>query len=208
MRIPHSPLAPLPELAEFLKPFHVWFARSEGVSTLERYVMGLLSEQSIKNCDTMAQVIPNTTEQRLEGLLTDIAWDDHSLNRQRVRHLLSLPSEGDAVLIFDDTGIAKQGSHSVGVQRQYSGTLGKRGNCQVSVNCHYAERTLAWPVATRLYLPHSWIDDPVRLATAKVPKDVTFQNKPAIALGLLDFAGEAAVPHSCITADADYGDNH
>lgn len=207
MRIAHAPSEPLPELAEYLKPFRVWFARSEGVAALERYVTGLLSEQKTKNCDTMAQVIPNTSEQSLEGLLTEMVWDDNALNRQRVRGLLSLPSEGDAVLIFDDTGFAKQGRDSVGVQRQYSGTLGKKGNCQLSVNCHYAERTLAWPVTTRLYLPRSWTEDPGRLAKAKVPKDVTFQTKPAIALGLLDLACEIGVPHSCITADADYGDN-
>jgi SRSO17 transposase len=207
MRIPHAPLEPLPDLAEFLKPFRSGFARSEGVAALERYITGLLSEQSIKNCDTMAQVVPNTTEQSLEGLLTDMVWDEQSLNCQRIRCLLSLPSEGDAVLVFDDTGFAKQGSHSVGVQRQYSGTLGKRGNCQVSVNCHYAERTLAWPIATHLYLPRAWTEDPIRLAKAKVPKDITFQTKPAIALGLLDLAREVAVPHSCVTADADYGDN-
>ena len=63
--------------------------------------------------------------------------------------MLRLPSEGDGVLIFDDTGCAKQGQCSVGVARQYSGTLGKKGNCQITVNCHYAERTVAWPVATR-----------------------------------------------------------
>ena len=76
-------------------------------------------------------------------------WDEDDLNRQRVEHMLELPSEGDGVLIFDDTGFAKQGKCSVGVARQYSGTLGKVGNCQVTVNCHYAERTCAWPVATQ-----------------------------------------------------------
>jgi SRSO17 transposase len=206
-RIPHAPLEPLPELAAFVAPFRVHFARSEGPHALERYLTGLLTEHPNKNCDTLAQVVPGTSEQSLQGLLTVMDWDEDDLNRQRVQHMLTLPSEGDAVLVFDDTGFAKQGNCSVGVQRQYSGTLGKRGNCQITVNCHYTERTLAWPVSTRLYLPQEWASDPERRQKAHVPEDVTFQTKPAIALDLLDGARADGVPHVCITADADYGDN-
>jgi SRSO17 transposase len=197
----------LPELDEFLRPFHVHFARSEGRQSLERYLTGLLTEHKNKNCDTIASVVPGTSQQRLHNLLTGIAWDEDNLNDQRVRTMLSLPSEGDAVLIFDDTGFAKQGKCSVGVQRQYSGTLGKTGNCQVSVNCHYAERTLAWPVATRLYLPKEWAADQARRDQAKVPREVTFQTKPEIALALLDRANELGIRHAAVTADGDYGDN-
>jgi SRSO17 transposase len=206
-RIPHAPTAPLPELEAFLQPFHVQFTRSEGRRTLERYLTGLLTEHPNKNCDTLAQLIPDTSEQRLQGLLTQIQWDADHLNQQRVRQLLTLPAEAGAVLVFDDTGFAKQGHRSVGVQRQYSGTLGKRGNCQVTVNCHYSERTLAWPVATRLYLPQVWAEDPERRQRAGVPPTIVFQTKPAIALALLDEANALGVPHVCVTADADYGDN-
>src|SRR5215470_2207664 len=195
-RIPHAPAEPLPALAEFLAPFRVQFARSEGPHALERYLTGLLTEHPNKNCDTIAQVVPGTSEQSLQGLLTAMAWDEDDLNRQRVQTLLSLPTEGDGVLIFDDTGFAKQGKSSVGVARQYSGTLGKVGNCQVTVNCHYAERTIAWPVATRLYLPQEWACDKERREKARVPKEVTFQTKPQIALDLLDKADELRVPYS------------
>jgi SRSO17 transposase len=194
-------------LDDFLRPFHVHFSRSEGRQSLERYLTGLLTEHKNKNCDTIASVVPGTNQQRLHNLLTGIAWDQDDLNDQRVRTLMRLPSEGDAVLVFDDTGFAKQGKSSVGVQRQYSGTLGKQGNCQVSVNCHYAERTLAWPVATRLYLPKEWAFDPDRRAKAKVPEEVEFRTKPEIALALLDQARALGVPHAAVTADADYGDN-
>jgi SRSO17 transposase len=206
-RIPQAPAEPLPELARFLEPFRVHFARSEGPHALERYLTGLLTEHPNKNCDTLAQVVPGTSEQSLQGLLTTMAWDHDDLNRQRVQTMLTLSTEGDGTLIFDDTGFAKQGQSSVGVARQYSGTLGKVGNCQVTVNCHYAERTLAWPVATRLYLPQDWATDPERRAQAKVPEELPFHTKPAIALDLLDRAQAMGVRWVGVVADADYGDN-
>jgi SRSO17 transposase len=207
IRIPQAPEPPLPELATFLDPFRVHFARSEGPHALERYLTGLLTELPNKNCDTIAQSVPGTSEQQLQGLLTTMAWDEDDLNRQRVQRLRQLPSEGDGALIFDDTGFAKQGTCSVGVARQYSGTLGKVGNCQVTVNCHYAERTLAWPVATRLYLPKDWAEDESRRDKAQVPEEIAFQTKPQIALDLLDQAKAWGVRWACVTADADYGDN-
>src|SRR5215831_18141005 len=206
-RVPLAPGEPMPALDEYLRPFHVHFARSEATHALDRYLTGLLTEHPNKNCDTIAQVVPGTSEQSLQGLLTVMLWDEDDLNRQRVQDLLALPTEGDAALLFDDTGFAKQGKYSVGTARQYSGTLGKVGNCQVTVNCHYAERTIAWPVATRLYLPKDWANDADRRAKAKVPADVAFQTKPAIALGLLDQAQAWGVRWTCVTADADYGDN-
>jgi SRSO17 transposase len=206
-RIAHAPTEPLPELAAFLRPFRVHFARAEAPHALERYLTGLFTEHPNKNCDTIAQVVPGTSEQSLQGLLTAMSWDENDLNRQRIETLLAVPSEGDAALIFDDTGFAKQGKASVGVARQYSGTLGKVGNCQVTVNCHYAERTFAWPVATRLYLNKEWAADAARRQKAKVPEHITFQTKPEIALDLLDQADSWGVPYACVVADADYGDN-
>jgi SRSO17 transposase len=198
----------MPELAEFLAPFHVHFGRSEGRQSLDRYLTGLLTEHPNKNCDTVAQVVPGTAEQRLQGLLTDIQWDEDDLNRQRVQRLLTLPTEGDAALVFDDVGFLKQGKASAGVAPQYCGALGKTANCQVAVDCVYAERTLAWPVHCRLYLPKDWAGDTTRRAKARIPEDIPFQTKPEIALALLDQANTWGVPHACVVADADYGDNH
>jgi len=198
---------PLPELAEFLAPLRVHFTQGPSAETLRQYLTGLLSEQPNKNCDTLAAVVPETNEQQFNHLLTDMVWDETALNRQRIARMQSLPSEGDGLLIFDDTGFEKKGRHSVGVARQYTGTAGKVTNCQVTVNCHYAERTWAWPVATRLYLPQQWVADEARRQRAHVPAAVRFQTKAELALALLDEARACGVRHSCVTCDADYGDN-
>jgi SRSO17 transposase len=206
-RLPQAPRTPLPELAEFLAPLRVHFTQSPSAETLRQYLTGLLSEHPNKNCDTLAEVVPETNEQQFNHLLTDMVWDEHALNQQRIAQMQTLPSEGDGVLIFDDTGFEKKGRHSVGVARQYSGTAGKVTNCQVTVNCHYAERTLAWPVATRLYLPQEWAEDGERRRQAHVPEAVRFQTKAELALALLDEARACGVRHACVTCDADYGDN-
>jgi len=148
-RLPQAPRAPLPELAEFLAPLRVYFTQGASAETLRQYLTGLLSEHLNKKCDTLAEAVPETNQQQFNHLLTDMMWDESALNRQRIAQMQTLPSEGDGVLIFDDTGFEKRGRQSVGVARQYTGTAGKVTNCQVTVNCHYAERTLAWPVRVR-----------------------------------------------------------
>jgi SRSO17 transposase len=203
----HASPAPLPELDEFLASFQVRFRRPEGQAALERYLTGLLTALPNKNCDTMAAAVPGTSEQRLQEFLTNMHWDEEDLNRQRVHKMIAEATVGQGVLVFDDTGFAKQGKASVGVARQYSGTLGKVGNCQVAVTCCYSDPQASWPVAVRLYLPQEWTNDPERCRRARVPAEVTFQTKPRIALALLDQARAWGVPHRCVVADADYGDN-
>ena len=199
--------AELPELEEFLGGFQVRFRRPEGREALERYTTGLLTELPNKNCDTMAQAVPGTTAQRLQEFLTNMQWDEEDLNRQRVQKMLAKVTTGDGVLVLDDTGFPKRGSASVGVARQYSGTLGKVGNCQIAVTCCYTDPQATWPVAARLYLPKTWAEDPARRQQARVPTAVTFQTKPELALALLDQARAWGVPHRCVVADADDGDN-
>jgi SRSO17 transposase len=205
-RLPHAANTPLPELAAFLTPFHPHFLRSEGRHLLERYVTGVLSEHPNKNCDTLAQVIPGTSEQSLQNLLTTMRWDDTAVNEVRVQRMRALPTDGDGVLVLDDTGFVKKGTASAGVARQYTGTTGKVDNCQVAVTCVYAERTVSWPVSARLYLPQSWADDAPRRAKAHVPDAITFQTKPEIALAQIDQARDMGVPYRCITVDGAYGD--
>lgn len=160
-----------------------------------------------KNCDTIAEAVPGTSEQRLQEFLTNRHWDETDLNRQRVQTMSAAATVGKGALVLDDTGFAKQGKRSVGVARQYSGTLGKVGNCQVAVTCCYSDPQASWPVSGRLYLPQEWTDTPERCRQARVPSAVTFQTKPQIALALLEQARAWGIPHRCVVADADYGDS-
>ena len=135
-RMPQAPRTPLPELAEFLAPLRVQFTQGPSAETLRQYVTGLLSEHPNKNCDTWAEVVPETKEHQFQHLLTDMVWDETALTHQRIAQMLTVPSAGDGGLIFDDTGFEQKGRHSVGVARQYTGTVGKITNCQVTVQCH------------------------------------------------------------------------
>jgi SRSO17 transposase len=108
-------------------------------------------------------------------------------------------------VIIDDTGFAKKRTHSVGVARQYSGTLGRVDNCQVLVTAHYVDRVFDWPITAQLYLPEDWSRNAARCAVAQVPAAVGGQTKGAIALELLDVARAAGVPATTVVSDAGYG---
>src|SRR5262245_62139991 len=124
-RLPQAPRAPMPELAEFLAPLRVQFTQGPSAETLGQYLTGLLTAHPNKNCDTLATVVPETNEQQFQHLLTGMVWDERALNHQRIAQMQVLSSEGDGVLIIDDTGFEKKGEQSVGVARQYTGTVGK-----------------------------------------------------------------------------------
>ena len=101
--LPHAPSEPLPELDEFLKPFQALFRRRESQSAMERYLTGLLTEHPVKNCDTLAEIVPGTNEQQLQGLLTQMVWDETALNQRRVQIMRALKTEGDGVLTHAPT---------------------------------------------------------------------------------------------------------
>ncbi|MBI3302540.1 MAG: IS701 family transposase [Deltaproteobacteria bacterium] len=184
------------------------FKRSEGRESLERHVTGLLADIDCKNGEQIAQAVAGTNSQRLQALLTELQWEAPAVTAQRVKPLRREATAGEGVLIFDDTGMPKQGSASVGVERQYSGTLGKVANGQVVVSCQYAEARFSWPVNARLYLPESWTQEAARCARAQVPEERRpFAPKPEIALTLLDEADRWGVPYRTITADTAYGGN-
>jgi SRSO17 transposase len=210
--VPKARPATLPELATYLAPFAPLFRRSTSRASVERYLTGLLTDLPRKNCDTIAAAVAGTSTERLQHLLTDAAWAPQALDQQRVQALVA-QSPPHGLLILDDTGLPKQGRRSVGVTRQYSGTLGKVANCQVVVTAHYVadEATnrapVHWPVTARLYVPETWTTDGVRRTNGHVPTEVAFQTKPELALALVEQARAWGVPFAWVVADAGYGDN-
>jgi SRSO17 transposase len=107
--------------------------------------------------------------------------------------------------VVDETGFVKKGTKSAGVQRQYTGTVGKKDNCQVGVFLAYASGGGAALVDRELYLPESWTDDPARCQQAAIPDDVGFQTKPQLARAMLERALDAEVPVAWVTGDEAYG---
>jgi SRSO17 transposase len=209
--VPKASSEPLPEIAQFLKPFAPLFRRSQSRHSLERYITGLLTDLDRKNCDTIAAAVTGTSTERLQHLLTDADWDSKELDGARVRSLSEKSPEG-GILLLDDTSFPKQGKSSVGVARQYCGALGKRANCQVVVSAHYvvadepeSSRPLHWPVSAQLYLPESWALDRELRERAHVPEAVGFRSKPQIGLSLVDLSREWGVPFEMVVCDSGYG---
>src|SRR5712691_4995229 len=212
-RVPKASPEPLAELAAFLEPFAPLFRRHTSRDSMERYMTGLLTDLPHKTCDTIADVIAGTSIERLQHLLTDAAWDRLQLDEARVKRLLALHPVTDSILVFDDTVLPKKGTASVGLAPQYSGTLGKIGNCQVVVSAEYladdpaSSTPFHFPVSAQLFLPESWIQDTERRKRTHVPTEIGEHTKPAIALGLLDRARQWGVPIQAVVVDAGYGDN-
>ena len=144
---------------------------------------------------------------RLLNFLRLSPWNDRSVRREAARYVIEALEKQEPVTtwIIDDTGFPKQGKHSVGVQRQYSGTLGKVGNCQIGVSLTIATKHEHVPIDFALYMPRSWTDDVVRREKARVPADLVFKTKSDLALDLVTHAVEDKIPGDIVLVDAAYG---
>src|SRR5487761_776711 len=173
-------------LATFLSEVLPILGRTERRHWGEVYVRGLLSSGERKTSAWMAERLPDGKEQALQQFVGQSPWPWDPLRKRLARHMIH-ELHPVAAWLIDDTGFPKKDPHSVGVARQYSGTLGKVGNCQVAVSLHYATDTDAIPLDFQLYLPEEWLSAE-RRAEAGIPEDITFKTKGEIALELIDQA--------------------
>jgi SRSO17 transposase len=198
------------ELWEFQSIFHDCFARSEPRIHCFDYMVGQFSKLERKSIEPIALGVEGGSIRGMQRFISDVSWDEEQMRwnyHQLVADTLGAP---DGVLIFDETGFAKKGAHSVGVARQYCGSLGKVENCQVGVFAAYASRQGYALVDKRLFLPEDWFNDThaARRAACKVPKELTFQTKPQLAAAMLQaMVHEGLLPFKYLVADCLYGNS-
>lgn len=195
-------------------------ARREQKESFALYAHGILADGERKSVEPIAARATGSGEEdekegvacermqaRLLNFLRDSPWDDRSVRREAARYVIEALEKQEPVTtwIIDDTGFPKQGKHSVGVQRQYTGTLGKIGNCQIGVSLTVATKHEHVPIDFALYMPTSWTDYAVRREKARVPADLVFKTKPDLALDLITRAVEDKIPGDVVLVDAAYG---
>lgn len=178
---------------------------------LRNYCRGLLLDGERKSIEPMAARLAPDHVQRmhesLHHLVAQSPWSDADLLR-RVRERVLPAMQRHAPVeawIVDETGWAKQGSHSVGVAQQYCGRLKRKANAQVSVSLSVATASASLPISWRLYLPEEWARDQARRKAAGIPSTVEFESKPRIALEAIRRAVEEEVPRGVVLADEVYG---
>jgi SRSO17 transposase len=199
------------ELTTYVDSLIEGMGRPERRQAMTDYVTGLLLDGDRKSIEPMAgRLVDDVAEiqamrQRLQQCVTVSTWSDGEMwRRLAVKTNSELPEL--EVWVADDTGFPKKGSHSVGVQRQYSGTLGRKDNCQIAVSLHLAGERGSSCVGMQLYLPESWTSDRERCKAVGIPKDVPFQKKWEISLSQIDRAIAWGLPRRVVLADAGYGD--
>ena len=177
------------------------------------YAMGILSDAERKSAEPLAARAcadprrADAEHQRLLHFLGNAKWSDEHIRAEASDFALSAitAKENVEAWIVDDTGFLKQGRHSVGVQRQYTGSAGKVTNCQLGVSLVVATRSDQVPVDFALYLPKAWTGDRARRAEARIPAEVGFATKPELALQMIRRALKAGLPRGVVLADCGYG---
>jgi SRSO17 transposase len=200
----------LTELREFHALFQDCFVRSEPREHFWRYMVGQLSTLERKSIEPIALHTEATSVRAMQRGMSDAPWDEERMLQIYHQVVADEMGEPDGVLILDESGFRKKGKDSVGVARQYCGTLGKVENCQVGVFAAYASRQGYALVDKRLFLPEQWCSDAYASQRTRgaVPAPVRFQTKPQLAADLVRTLSTAGVvPFRYIVADCLYGNS-
>ena len=180
----------LPRLDAFLQPCVVALRTPERQTNARHYVQGLLSDLGSKDVESIAY-LHDRERQGLQKFIGQAEWDHRPLLTELARQVGQELGEPDGVLVFDPSAFPKQGTESVGVQRQWCGRLGKIDNCQVGLYLGYASRGEHALVDVRLYLPKEWANRKQRRRKAGVPGAIRFRTRHELFLEMLDERGPA-----------------
>lgn len=181
------------------------FRRSEARDRAKGYLAGLLDRVERKNAWQLAEHLGEAGPQGVQRLLNAADWDVDAVRDDLRSYVVEHLGEPDGVLIADESGFLKKGTKSVGVARQYTGTAGKRENCQIGVFLGYASSRGRAFLDRELYLPQDWAEEEERRREAGVPEEVAFATKPQLARRMLERAFAAGVPAAWVTGDEIYG---
>lgn len=185
------------------------FERSEPRERAVRYIQGLMSDIPRKNGWQLAEYMGETTPDGVQRVLGTAVWDVDGVRDDLRAYVVEEIGTSEGVLVVDESGFLKKGTHSVGVKRQYSGTAGRIENCQIGVFLSYASELGHALIDREVYLPQDWAEDEARRTEAKVPAMVPFATKPELARQMLERAFAAEVPCAWVTGDSIYGgDRH
>jgi SRSO17 transposase len=196
-------------LATFRHRFAPYFGRPEAQRRAGQYLHGLLVQQTDRrNCENLAEAVDGATARAFQKLLTESPWAWEPVITELQAFVGERLAAPEGIFVCDDTGFAKQGAKSVGVARQYSGTLGKVGNCQLGVFLAYVSARGHALVDGRLYLPPEWTADPARCRAAGVPApDLAYQSKAELALAQRRQArARGHLTGAWVTADGGFGE--
>jgi SRSO17 transposase len=193
----------LERLKEFVWPFAASLKHASQREHVEEYVAGLVSNVKRKNIEAIAY-LHEQDRQPLQKFIGQKPWEWQPLIGELARQVGTALGERDGILVFDPSGVIKQGKASAGVARQWCGRAGKVDNCQVGVYMGYVSRKEHALVDTRLYLPKEWTKDKKRCRRAGVPKEVRFRTRHELALEMLR-EHRAVLPHAWVTGDDEMG---
>ena len=194
-----------PELEAFLDRYAPLFGRTEAQGHARRFVQGLLLGGERRSVENIAEAIDGCVVRSLQAFITNAPWDANAVLADLRRQVAEEWGDRDAVLTADETGFPKKGKLSVGVKKQYSGTLGRTDNCQVGVFLGYHAAKGHPLIDRRLFLPEEWADERPRREKAGVPAGVIFRTKPELALEMVADAVATGLPFQWVTGDSVYG---
>jgi len=194
-------------LAEYFADVASGLVRSEQRWAAEYYARALMMDGARKSLEPLVARMGGTSVEyeALQHFLADSPWDPAVIDRAVAERVCAVIEP--VAWVLDDTGVPKYGRHSPGVKRQYSGTLGKIGSCQIAVSLHGVSMRGTVALGFRLYVPEDWCSDPARRRETKIPQSVEFQTKPTLGAELIARAAGWKIRRAPVLGDQAYGND-